>query len=48
MSVLGACWQQAEMGKKVCTKKNDSWKRNHGKVCTKKKTAGRVQEESDN
>jgi hypothetical protein len=40
MSVLGACWQQAEMGKKACTKKNDSWKRNHGKES--------VQEESDN
>jgi hypothetical protein len=40
MSVLGACWQQAEVGKKACTKKNDSWKRNRGKES--------VQEESDN
>jgi hypothetical protein len=34
------CWQQAEMGKKVCMKKNDNWKRNHGKES--------VREESDN
>jgi hypothetical protein len=35
MSVLGACWQQAEMGKKACTKKNDIWKRNRGKESVK-------------
>jgi hypothetical protein len=40
MSVLGAYWQQVKVGKKACTKKNDSWKRNHGKES--------VQEESDN
>jgi hypothetical protein len=40
MSTLGAYWQQAEVGKKVCTKKNGSWKINRMK--------GRVQEESDN
>jgi hypothetical protein len=40
MSVFGAFWQQAEMGKKVCTKKNDNWKRNRGKEI--------MWEESDN
>jgi hypothetical protein len=40
MLVLGACWQHAEVGKKVCTNNNDRWKRNHGKES--------VQEESDN
>jgi hypothetical protein len=40
MLVLGACWQHAEVGKKACIKKNESWKRNRGKES--------VQEESDN
>jgi hypothetical protein len=40
MSVLGACWQQAEVQKKLCTKKNDRWKSNREKES--------VQEESDN
>jgi hypothetical protein len=40
MSVLRACWQQAKVGNKACTKKKDNWKRNHGKES--------VQEESDN
>jgi hypothetical protein len=40
MLVLGAYWQQAKMGKKLCTKKNHNWKRKHGKES--------VQEESEN
>jgi len=31
MSVLGAYWKQSKVGKKECTKKNDSWKSNRGK-----------------
>jgi hypothetical protein len=40
MLVLGAYWKQVKVGKKACTNKNDSWKKNHGKEI--------MQEERDN